>query len=95
MLWPTARKISGRITAPPSWFASCVLLARADTRTITPRPSAATAGATHTIITSQSRVGMKTRCITGQAVVLTTTANSTKPIHDTSTAGRNAPSTLA
>jgi UDP-glucose 4-epimerase len=37
------------MTAPPSWLASCVVRVRAETRTITPSPSAATAGATHLI----------------------------------------------
>ncbi len=92
---PSAMKISGRMTAPPSWFASCEVRARADTRTITPSPSAATAGATHRIITAHSRVGMKSRCITGQAIVFVTTAKHRKPIHDTMTAGTNAPSSFA
>ena len=85
--WPTARKINGRITAPPSWLASCDVRARADTRTITERPRAATAGPTQKIMTAHKRVGMKTRCITGHATVLETMAKHRKPIHDTSTAG--------
>ena len=36
--WATAAKISGRITAPPSWLASWVVRARADTRTMTASP---------------------------------------------------------
>ena len=88
-------KISGRMTAPPSWLASCEVRARADTRTMTPSPSAATAGATHRIITPHRRVGTKTRCITGHAIVFVTIAKHTKPTHDTTTAGTNAPSSLA
>ena len=55
----------------------------------------ATAGATHTIITPQSWVGTKMRCITGQATALATVTKAAKPIHDTATAGRNADRNLA
>ena len=60
-----------------------------------PRPSAATAGATQRIITTHRRVGTKTRCITGQAIVFVTIAKHKNPSHDTTTAGTNAPSSLA
>ena len=83
------------MTAPPSWLASWLVRARADTRTITARPSVATAGATHRIITSHSCVGTKMRCITGQATPLATRQKQRNPIHDTAMAGMNAVSSLA
>src|SRR5207247_138551 len=93
--WPTARKIRGRMTAPPSWLASWVLVARAETRTITPRPSVATAGATQKMTTTHSLVGTMRWWATGQAVTFTTTAKQAKPIQEIITAGTKAPNTLA
>ena len=55
---------------------------------MTPSPSAATAGATHKIITTHRRVGMKTRCITGQATVFVTIAKHKNPSHDTTPRAR-------
>ena len=87
--------MSGRITAPPSWLASWLVRARAETRTITARPSAATAGATQRIITNHSRVGTKIRCSTGHATAFDTTQKHTKPTQDTTMAGMKAVSSLA
>ena len=60
-----------------------------------PIPRAATPGASHTIMTVHSTVGTKTRCTTGQATQLATTANTTNPNHEMATAGSHAPRTLA
>src|SRR2546423_1220009 len=90
-----AGKISEGTPAPPSWLASCAVFARAETRTMTPIPSAATAGATQKMTTAHSRVGTMIRWVTGHAAMFVVNANATKPTHDTATAGRNAPSTLA
>ena len=72
--WTQVAKINGRTTAALSWLASGALLALADTRTMAPRPKAATAGVTQKMSRSHCRVGTNTRCMTGQATVLATTA---------------------
>ena len=62
---------------------------------MTARPSVATAGATQRIITTQSEVGTKIRCMTGQATAFDTRRSTAKPTHDMAIAGRKAVSSLA
>src|SRR3954447_26061238 len=93
--WATAAKINGITTAPPSWLASWAVRARADTRTITPSPRNATAGATQNTTTSHSEVGTKMRWVTGHATQFDTSANYTKPTQLMTTAGTTATRTLA
>jgi len=66
-----------------------------ETRTITPRPRAATAGASQKMTSIQVLVGMKIRPITGQHTTLDTTQNTAKPIQATAVLGMKVLNSLA